>query len=94
VDTHREVFGWVVPESKAQRVTQTELETQFKNGITDFDALDKTIKQRLTKQAALAQDRSGAGRVREGIRMAALEFYWNSRQQVNDGTTPTVRIVI
>lgn len=68
---------------EGQRITQAELETQFKNGITDLDTLDKTIEELLTRQAApwRTTDLEQEG-FREGIRTAALEFYWNHRQQV------------
>jgi predicted DNA-binding transcriptional regulator YafY len=68
---------------EGQRITQAELETQFKDGITDLDALDKAIEQFLTKQAApwRTTDLEQEG-FREGIRMAALEFYWHNRQYI------------
>lgn len=68
---------------EGQRITQAELETQFKDGISDVDALDKTIEQLLTKQAApwRTTDVEQEG-FREGIRMAALEFYWHNRQHI------------
>lgn len=68
---------------EGQRITQAELETQFKDGITDLDALDKTIEQLLARQAApwRTTDLEQEG-FREGIRMAALEFYWQNRQQI------------
>jgi len=70
--------------TEGQKITEVELATQFKDGIKDLHQLEHAIEQLLTKQAApLAHHRSGARRLfREGIRAAAVEFYWNNRQQV------------
>jgi hypothetical protein len=69
--------------TEGQKITQAELATQFKDGIKDLHELEQAIEQLLTKQAApwRTTDLEQEG-FREGIRAAALEFYWNNRQQV------------
>lgn len=69
--------------TEGQKITEAELVTQFKDGIKDLHQLEHAIEQLLTKQAVpwRTSDLEQEG-FREGIRAAALEFYWNNRQQV------------
>lgn len=69
---------------EAQNITRARLEAQFKNGITDLEELEKAIEQHLTMQLTCAPWRkSGVEQTgcREGMRMAALEFYWAHRHR-------------
>jgi hypothetical protein len=70
---------------EAQNITRARLEAQFRDGITDLEELEKAIEQQLTMEPTCAPWRKSeterAGR-REGMRMAALEFYWAHRRDI------------
>ena len=63
---------------EAQNITKARLETQFKNTVTEIEALERTIQRLLTTEVSSTPWRNSeienAGS-RDGTRMAALEFY-------------------
>ncbi len=67
---------------EAHNITRARLEAQFRDGITDLEELEKGIEQQLTMEPTCAPWRKSqveqAG-CRDGMRMAALEFYWAHR---------------
>lgn len=69
---------------EAQNITRARLEAQFRDGITDPEQLEKAIEQQLTMEPTCTPwrksepERAGS---REGMRMAALEFYWAHRHR-------------
>jgi hypothetical protein len=69
---------------EAQNITRARLEAQFSDGITDLGELEKAIEQQLTMEATCTPWRTSeveqAG-CRDGMRMAALEFYWAHRHR-------------
>src|SRR5437660_8504226 len=71
---------------EARRMTRARLEAQFKNGIHDFDELEKAIAGQLEAEATkcIPWRRSETEQTgcREGIYIAALEFYWEHRQEL------------
>ena len=71
---------------EARRITRARLEAQFKNGIVDFDELEKAIAAQLEAEATkcIPWRRSEIEQTgcREGIYIAALEFYWEHRQEL------------
>jgi len=70
---------------EAHNVTRARLESQFKDGITDLERLEKAIEQELTETTKCAPwRRSEIEQIgcREGARMAALEFFWTHRQEL------------
>jgi hypothetical protein len=71
---------------EGHNITQARLETQFRNRITDVDEIESAIAKELTAEPAnctpwrtTEMEQTGC---REGIRMAALEFYWSLRQEL------------
>ena len=68
---------------EARRITRARLEAQFKNGTIDFDKLEKAVAEQLEADApkCLPWHRSGIEQTgcRDGIYIAALEFYWEHR---------------
>ena len=71
---------------EGQNVTRARLEAQFKNRITDLDELENAIAKQLTAEptncAPWRETEMEQTGCREGIRMAALEFYWSHRQEL------------
>ena len=70
---------------EAQNITRARLEAQFRARITDLEELEKAIEQQLTMEPTCTPWRkSEAERAgcREGMRMAALEFYWVHRRDL------------
>ncbi|HEV2221737.1 MAG TPA: hypothetical protein VGR84_01910 [Candidatus Acidoferrales bacterium] len=70
---------------EAQNITRARLEAQFRDGITNSEQLEKTIEEQLTTEPTCTPWRkSEAERAgcREGMRMAALEFYWARRHRL------------
>jgi hypothetical protein len=66
--------------------TRARLEAQFKSGITNLDDLEKAIAQQLAAPATscapwrrLEIEKTGC---QDGMRMAALEFFWSHRQEM------------
>lgn len=70
---------------EAQNITKARLEAQFRDGITDVEELEKAIEQQLTMEPTCTPWRKSeveqAG-CRDGMRMAALEFYWAHRHRL------------
>jgi len=70
---------------EGQTIIRARLEAQFKDGITGLGELEKAIEQQLTMEPICAPwrksetERAGC---REGMRMAALEFYWVHRRDL------------
>jgi hypothetical protein len=74
-------FAWI----EGHNITRARLEAQFNNGITDLDDIEKAIAQHLAAEPANCApwrtseiEQTGC---RDGIRMAALEFYWAQRHE-------------
>jgi hypothetical protein len=69
---------------EGRNITRARLEAQFRDVIIDFEKLEKAIEQQLTMEPTCAPWRRSeveqAG-CREGMRMAALEFYWDCRRR-------------
>lgn len=70
---------------EAQNITRAQLEAQFKDGITDPDGFEKVIERLLTMEPTCTPWRKSEVEqtgCREGMRMAALEFYWAHRHRL------------
>jgi len=70
---------------EAQNITRARLEAQFRDGITDLEQLEKAIEQQLTMEQTCAlwrQSEAERAGGREGMRMAALEFFWAHRRDL------------
>lgn len=69
---------------EAQNITRARLEAQFSDRITNVEELEKAIEEQLTMEPTCTPwrksetERAGC---REGMRMAALEFYWVHRHR-------------
>jgi len=68
---------------EAQNITRSRLEAQFRDGIHDLQDLEKAVEEQLATEPTCAPWRTSeveqAG-CREGMRLAALEFYWAHRR--------------
>ena len=68
---------------EALNITRARLEERFKNGICSAAELEAVIAEQLTveptKQVPWRQSDMEKVACREGIRLAALEFYWEHR---------------
>jgi hypothetical protein len=74
-------FAWI----EGNNITRARLESQFKDGITDLERLEKAIEQELmeeTKSAPWRRSEIEQIGCRDGARMAALEFFWAHRQEL------------
>ena len=70
---------------EAHNVAQARLESQFMTGTIDFEKLERAIERELAEPAICAQwRRSEIEQMgwRDGARMAALEFFWAHRQEL------------
>lgn len=70
---------------EAQNITRARLEAQFRDGITDLEKLEKAIEQQLTTEPTCTPWRTSEVEQtgsREGMRLAALEFYWAHRRDL------------
>ena len=72
---------------EAENITRARLEAQFKNGVTDnVDELENAITQLLAAEprACVPWRRSEIEHsgCRDGIRLAALEFFWSRRYEL------------
>jgi hypothetical protein len=79
---------------EAQNITRARLEAQFRDGITDLEQLEKAIEQQLTMEPTCTPWRKSEAEQagsREGMRLAALEFYWAHRHLISARTQSTVR---
>ncbi len=70
---------------EGHNITRARLEAQFRDGITDLEELENVIEQQLTMAPMCTPwrksevEQTGS---REGMRMAALEFYWAHRRRL------------
>lgn len=74
---------------EAQKITRARLESQFKDGVGGVEELEKAIEQLLATEASCTPWRKSEVEQlgsREGIRMAALEFYWDCRRRYSSGS--------
>ncbi len=75
---------------EGHNITRARLGTQFRNGITDLDEVESAIAKELTAEptncAPWRKTEVEQTGCREGIRMAALEFYWSLRQELRRAT--------
>ena len=74
---------------EAQNITRARLEAQFKDGVSDPDEFDRAIERLLTIKRTCTPWRNSeveqAGSL-DGMRMAALEFYWAQRHRRPSGS--------
>jgi hypothetical protein len=68
---------------EGHNITRARLESQFKDGIADLDDLEKAVAQQLALEpescARWRKSEIEQTGCRDGMRMAALEFYWEQR---------------
>jgi hypothetical protein len=71
---------------EGHNITRARLEAQFKDGITNLNQLEEIIAQQLTAEPTNCVpwrkseiEQTGC---REGMHMAALEFFWSHRQEI------------
>jgi len=66
-------------------ITRAQLQSRFGSGIGDLGEFEKAITEQLamppTTIAAWRQSEMEQAGCREGMRLAALEFYWDHRQE-------------
>lgn len=70
---------------EGQKITRARLEARFTAGITDLEELEKAIERQLTTEPMCTPWRKSEVEqigCREGMRMAALEFYWKHRRDL------------
>ena len=71
---------------EGHNITRVRLEAQFKNGITNLDELEEVIAQQLTEEstncAPWRKSEIEQTGYREGMHLAALEFFWSHRQEL------------
>ena len=70
---------------EGRNITRTRLEAQFRDGITDLEELENAIEQQLTRAPMCTPWRKSEVEQigsDEGMRMAALEFYWAHRHRL------------
>jgi hypothetical protein len=70
---------------EAQNITRSRLEAQSKDGITGLQELEKAIEQQLAMEPTCTPWRESEIEqtgCREGMRVAALEFYWAQRHRL------------
>jgi len=77
-------------------ITRARLQSQFANGIGDPSEFEKAIAEQLamppTKIAAWRQSEMEQAGFREGIRLAALGFYWENREEIRLATLAQTRL--
>lgn len=78
-------------------ITRARLQSQFANGIGDAGEFEKAIAKQLamppTKIVAWRQSEMEQAGFREGMRLAALEFYWEHREKIRVTTLAQIRLV-
>ena len=81
---------------EGHNITRARLQSQFANGIGDPGEFEKAIAEQLamppTKIAAWRQSEMEQAGCREGIRLAALEFYWEHREEIRVATLAQIRL--
>ena len=79
---------------EAQNITRSRLEAQFRDGIGGLEEVEKAIEHLIMTEStctpwrASEVERAGS---RDGMRMAALEFYWAHRRNqdlATEGSPP------
>lgn len=77
-------------------ITRARLQSQFANGIGDPSEFEKAIAGQLvmppTKIATWRQSELDQAGCREGMRLAALEFYWEHREEIRLATLAQTRL--
>ena len=71
---------------EGEKITRARLQAEFKDGIPDLVALEKAIEQQLTTEPLCTPWRRSEAEqagCREGMRFAALEFYWEHRNLIS-----------
>jgi hypothetical protein len=74
-------FAWI----EAKNITRARLEAEFRDGMATAHALEEAIERQLTTQQSCTPWRVTDAEKRgslEGMRMAALEFYWEHRHHL------------
>jgi hypothetical protein len=74
-------FAWI----EAKNITRARLEAEFKDGIATAHALEEAIERHLAAERTCTPWRVTEAEQRgsvEGLRMAALEFYWEHRHDL------------
>lgn len=69
---------------EAQNITRARLEAQFRDGIINLEELEQAIERQLTTEPTCTPWRKSEVEqdgCREGMRIAALEFYWTHRHR-------------
>ena len=78
-------------------ITRARLQSQFANGIGDPSEFEKAIAEQLAmppaKIAAWRQSEMEQAGCQEGMRLAALEFYWEHREEIQAATLTQIRLV-
>lgn len=70
---------------EGHNITGARLEAQFKDGITNLNELEEAIAEQLTAEGtncAWRKSEIEQTAYREGMRLAALEFFWSHRQEL------------
>lgn len=78
----RELQQYRLARIEAQNITRARLEAQFKDGIGSLEEPEKAIKQLLMAEPTCTpwrQSEAEQAGSRDGMQMAALEFYWAHR---------------
>jgi hypothetical protein len=77
-------------------ITRARLQSQFANGIGDLCRFENAIAEHLAmppiKIAAWRQSELDQAGCREGMRLAALEFYWEHREEIRLATLAQTRL--
>ena len=72
--------------TEGHNITRARLQAQFKDGITNLNELEEAIAEQLTAGgtncAPWRKSEIEQTGYREGMRMAALEFFWSHRQEL------------
>jgi len=74
-------FAWI----EANNIARARLESQFKDKLDDFAKLERAIERELaeaTKGVPWRKSEVEQRGSRDGARMAALEFFWAHRQEL------------
>jgi hypothetical protein len=71
---------------EAEKITRCHLDAQFKSGVTNADEIENAIAELLAAETPTCVpwrrseiEQTGC---RDGIRLAALEFFWSRRQEL------------
>ena len=71
---------------EGHNITRARLDAQFKDGITNLNDLEEAIAQQLTgeptNRAPWRKSEIEQTGYREGMRLAALEFFWSHRHEL------------